>query len=418
MNDRDSRTPARWQRTLRSLLAFAVLAGAASCGAKQAPAPATNDAGASARPPVGTRADAGPTLDELRVAAIQKAINETSAERHACWARASADKLVQGIVTLKLKFTKLKVSSVDIASDTTGSEKLGDCLIALYKQYGWQPVFTDEAAIQLPIEFLETRGQYTIHTGDVTPRVLSGTDLRVQVLLDETNTRNKAAALSSLTMSGGLKVPMHRHTSAELLHMRSGEGTLHTAGKDVKLTAGMTVYVPAGVAHGFTHTGSSPALALQLYTPAGPEQRFKGGPPDGTTPVSAAELKRARRSPQPYVVAGSRPKTYPLGGGKLGTVKLVLDGLKPKQVAFQVMKLERAAAVPKHVHAGSTEIILMTSGQGVVTIAGTEYPVRSGHAIQIPPGVEHAFRVTGDEPVNAFQFYTPAGPEQRFKKTP
>ena len=33
----------------------------------------------------------------------------------------------------------------------------------------------------------------------------------------------------------------------------------------------------------------------------------------------------------------------------------------------------------------------------------------------LPPGVRHAFKTTSQEPVEAVQFYTPSGPEQRFK---
>jgi len=361
-------------------------------------------------------ADAGPTLDELRIAAIQKAINETKAQRHACWSKASGDKMIVGTVTLKIKFSKMKVTSVAVANDDTGSEKLGECLIALYKAYGWQPVFTDDAAIQIPVQFLKTKGQYTIHADDVTNRVLSGTDLQVKVLLDESNTGNGAASLSTLTITDQLKIPMHRHTSAELLFFTSGTGTIQGLRSRRRIKAGSAVYIPAGVAHGFTHTSKSPAVAIQLYTAAGPEQRFKGGSKSGTTPVPASEIKRARRNaPRPLVVHIGKLKRYLLGGGKLGNVRLVLDSLKTKAASFQLMLLNAGAAVPKHKHATSTEIILMTSGEGVVTIAGTEYKVRAGHAIQIPAGVEHAFRVTG-KGVAAFQFYIGAGPEQRFKK--
>lgn len=401
----------------RLTIVVAVLALAA-CGDKGAGKGATGkptpnggaDAGASAR----AKADAGPTLDELRIAAIQKAVNDTRAARHACWAKASADKIVAGKVVLKLRFKKTRVASVGVVSDTTRSEKLGDCLMALYKNYGWQPVFTDDTPVQLPFEFLAARAQYTVNENDVTQRVLAKTNLKVRALLHKGNTRNGAAALSKLVITGGLDIPMHKHTSAEILYFAGGTGVLRWPGGKRTVKSGTLVYIPAGAPHGFKQTGREETLAMQVYVPGGPEQRFLGGPKTGTTPVGKL---RHWRGPRPIVLPNKRLKSYKLGGGKAGSVTLRLDGVKKKRASFQVMLLKPKAAVPKHKHATSSEIIYMTSGAGVVTIAGSEYPVKAGAAIQIPAGVEHAFRVTSAEPVVAMQLYVPAGPEQRFKKS-
>ncbi len=404
---------------VRIAVVGAALAGLIACGCGNkagggttGPTPGPgSDAGVSA-----ATADAGPTLDELRIAAIQKAVNETKAQRHHCWARASGNTMVAGTVTLKLKFKKMAVAAVSVAKDTSGSEKLGDCLMALYKSYAWQPVFTDDAAIQLPFQFLKAKSQFTVHTDDVKVNVLAGTDLRVKVLLHEANTGNTAAALSTLEITDGLKVPMHKHSSAELLYFEQGGGTLRAPGRVIKVKAGMAVYIPAGVPHEFVHAAKIPAKALQLYVPGGPEQRFRGGPPTGTTKVSGRDFKLASRRVKPYAVVGSRAKQYGLPG-KAGAVTIVLDGLKNKNASFQMMTLNPGAAVPKHKHPTATEIIHMIRGEGVVTVAGTDYPVRAGHSIQIPAGVDHAFKVGAKASVQAYQFYVPGGPEQRFKKT-
>jgi mannose-6-phosphate isomerase-like protein (cupin superfamily) len=44
--------------------------------------------------------------------------------------------------------------------------------------------------------------------------------------------------------------------------------------------------------------------------------------------------------------------------------------------------------------------------------------VQAGDAVQIPPDLEHSARIVSEEPLKAVQFYTPAGPEQRFKGKP
>ena len=51
-----------------------------------------------------------------------------------------------------------------------------------------------------------------------------------------------------------------------------------------------------------------------------------------------------------------------------------------------------------HKHA-QAEVYYILSGEGVVTIAGIEHPVRPGTAVFIPGGAEHGARNTGTEPL-------------------
>ena len=50
---------------------------------------------------------------------------------------------------------------------------------------------------------------------------------------------------------------------------------------------------------------------------------------------------------------------------------------------------------------------------GTMTVAGQQYRVSAGDGIQVPSGVEHSFHAAAT--TKAIQFYTPGGPEQRFK---
>jgi quercetin dioxygenase-like cupin family protein len=87
-----------------------------------------------------------------------------------------------------------------------------------------------------------------------------------------------------------------------------------------------------------------------------------------------------------------------------------------RQVALLGLELDAGAAVPLHVHAGETEILYILGGAGTMTVGGVSLPITEHSVIQIPPGVEHAF--TASAATSAYQLYTPAGPEQRFKKPP
>ncbi|HEY1548341.1 MAG TPA: cupin domain-containing protein, partial [Kofleriaceae bacterium] len=71
-----------------------------------------------------------------------------------------------------------------------------------------------------------------------------------------------------------------------------------------------------------------------------------------------------------------------------------------------------AGNVPPHVHAHETELLYVESGGGMFDVGGTKVAVTESSVVQVPPGIQHAFTGT----VTALQIYTPAGPEQRFKK--
>ena len=45
--------------------------------------------------------------------------------------------------------------------------------------------------------------------------------------------------------------------------------------EEIRVEAGMAVRIPAGVEHSFQATGTEPVEIVQVYSPAGPEQRFR-----------------------------------------------------------------------------------------------------------------------------------------------
>lgn len=78
----------------------------------------------------------------------------------------------------------------------------------------------------------------------------------------------------------GLKVPVHTHAvSTEMLYILSGGGTMIIDGKRHAVTAGMVIRIPPGTPHGFEIAphAKTEFRAVQVYSPAGPEQRFKKG---------------------------------------------------------------------------------------------------------------------------------------------
>jgi mannose-6-phosphate isomerase-like protein (cupin superfamily) len=110
---------------------------------------------------------------------------------------------------------------------------------------------------------------------------------------------------------------------------------------------------------------------------------------------------------------------YEIGAGK-GAVSILFDAASANDPAAYVGVLTAEPGMwvrnIEHQHDTATELLYVLEGEAVMTVKGIEHPVRPHMAIQIPPATKHAVRVTSEEPVVVVQFYTPSGPEQRFKK--
>lgn len=81
-------------------------------------------------------------------------------------------------------------------------------------------------------------------------------------------------AASILTLPKGTKVAEHVHAKeTEALYDFAGAGTLTIAGTEIAVTSSSVVQIPPNTKHAFV--ASDDVRALQIYTPPGPEQRFK-----------------------------------------------------------------------------------------------------------------------------------------------
>ncbi len=97
-----------------------------------------------------------------------------------------------------------------------------------------------------------------------------------RMLFDPARTHDGAAYVGRLRASTGLSIPEHVHAGeAELLYVQTGFGEMTINGKVQPVIPGDVVYVPPNTPHAFRVTSSDAVSAVQLYTPGGPEQRFK-----------------------------------------------------------------------------------------------------------------------------------------------
>lgn len=101
---------------------------------------------------------------------------------------------------------------------------------------------------------------------------------------------------------------------------------------------------------------------------------------------------------------------------KIDTEILVQPSNKhdPKSSMVRI-KLKPGTTIPKHIHQYSDEYLYFENGGGTLTINNEKYKVESGQAFYIPIGMKHSYENDSDQESSAIQFYTPNGPEQRFK---
>ena len=404
-------------------------------GVPENPGPATGDPGGPGPSGPGDQpgeAEKTPGADDLRIAAIEKAVNETKAVRHQCWAYAAADNYqVSGRLILGFTFGDGDTATIDVVDDGVREPRLVGCVTELYSKYRWPAgVFASSNRIELPFSFKAPDYQYTVHADHVSersppmPPPASGkpATVSVKVLMDEVNTGNGAAAVSLLSVVGDLDMPLHRHArTTEVFYVLSGQGWFYSLDGDrrgVKVGPGEAVYIAPGTAHGVVHKGDEPWVLVQLFTPSGPQKRYRGSPPVDVTWVSKDEIRRRpKRFARPLV---SRKTTdYIIAGGK-GRVGFHFDesNTGSKAVYFGVITTTEAIAIPPHKHPGETEIVLMLEGDNVTTVDGEAYPLGPMTLLQVPPGVEHSLDSKDGAAMRVLQFYTPAGPEQRFKEVP
>ncbi len=133
---------------------------------------------------------------------------------------------------------------------------------------------------------LPTRELGAVKTGIAGPMVIPAASAKsydlpnrgvATIFADAGTIKDKQLAATILAMPGNARVPEHVHAAeTEVLYVLAGTGTLTVNGIDLVVTPTSTIQIPPNTKHAFTATADF--RAVQIYTPAGPEQRFKAKP--------------------------------------------------------------------------------------------------------------------------------------------
>ncbi len=126
------------------------------------------------------------------------------------------------------------------------------------------------------VRWLKRPGGSALQTkklGDVEPWSWMGGAARARVAFG--GDAAKSASLSVLMMSGDSKVPEHDHPESwEHIGNLGGSGNLVVAGTPHAVGPGAVIGIPKADKHSFTPSGKT-VVAVQVYVPSGPEQRYE-----------------------------------------------------------------------------------------------------------------------------------------------
>jgi quercetin dioxygenase-like cupin family protein len=399
--------------TLRAAALLAIPFGLAACGEKQRPLPpiGATEPDVDAAPDEGLTPDR-PAIEEVpedeRIAAIEVAMNALAPVANQCWAAAAADDFhlagdVRALVTIGA--TAGAGATVAFTENTTDDDQITRCLSAVLGAYAWAPPLAGQS-IELPFRFSAPSMQNVVDRQFVPHRAQAGVD--VAVLLDETNTGNAALSMADVNArSGGIgareaeRLELWAMSNVSIMTVRLA------GGKTLSVGPGDVLVVPKGARLAIDATPI--ILAHVAFIRGGREGTLRAG----AVPGKAATLGPLKKGePVPSVVRLADAKTYP-GPGRTAQI-LVEPPVAKGAVSLGYLQLQAGTKVPAHVHAKETEALYLLGGAGSMTIAGTTVPVTGTSMVQVPANIEHSFEAT--ETTAAIQLYTPAGPEQRFKK--
>jgi quercetin dioxygenase-like cupin family protein len=127
----------------------------------------------------------------------------------------------------------------------------------------------------------------------IEPITIANGKARVRKLLTPDNTHHTTAYLGILEADPGCEIPRHTHTSAEIMYVVSGGGVLTLATAETfPFGPDTAIHVPENTPHQASFNTPDKTVIIQLYAPAGPEQRFvdtKAPLKSGAAPASGAK---------------------------------------------------------------------------------------------------------------------------------
>ncbi len=219
-------------------------------------------------------AHAEPSDEELG-RRLQGELHLHAKDIHDCYDRELSSGLpgARGEILLRLFVAPdASVARAEVLKDQIGSPSLASCLITKVRSWRLPTIAgPTEQQVVFPLAFRPSASSaVVVHAADLASYPILGGKGAVKLLFDPP----PGASMQLLEAQAGAEVALHQHEqSDELLYLLSGKGEMTVAGEKYAVTTGDAIRIPKATAHSLRVIEK--LSALQCYTPAGPEQRFK-----------------------------------------------------------------------------------------------------------------------------------------------
>jgi len=328
--------------------------------------------------------------------AVEKALVVAEPKLHRCWEQAAADDYrVQGQIDLSVTVgDKGKTGKVAVKADSIGKTELESCVSQAFDGVSFGEAFAPGDSVEVPVTF-KAESNVTIKAGDAKSFKLNGAQGMAKVLIDDKTAKADKASMVWVDLQPGARFVRPSPKGMAFIYVRRGRATF--AGEAA--TDDEVVVLGDGAAP-LIQASNRTELVI-LFVPPGAEQAYRTGAkiPEPTT-----------GGPAPKIIETNSAEKHDILGGK-GVAWIYVQNDK---AAVDHIRFEPGTVIAEHSHDGSAELLYTTQGRGEVTIDGEKFPVEPFTAVYIPAGAKHSF-TTGDRRFEAIQFFTPSGPEQRFK---
>ncbi len=396
------------------LVALGCLLSAAGCGGAATAKPRT-----AVNPTGSVNAGASDAeRDAEQLAAVEFAMNQLDEGSQLCWAAAAA---VDGFeIAGALKFhidIAAQRAAATVLADDIKNVRLRDCMVKLLSDYRWAPPLYGEG-VELPFVFRAPVRQSVIDRRMVPSLTLgaAGTAPAVAVLLDAQNTGNHDASLLEVVIPALVGTGDRIATRSELWYFLTS-ATVTLPSQIMQVAVGDVVWLPANTVRNIG--GSAEVRAVLLLVSGGVEGSARTGAL--ATPLAPTLLPVKSSTPvrRPTVASIVVPTTFAASSAVVlnlahGSATIIAAG-RNLPASVTMLDFVAGATIPAHQHTDATEIVYVLSGSALLTVDGVTMAINANSVLQFPKGIGHSATVT--QAMRALVFYTPAGPEQRFKTT-
>ena len=120
-----------------------------------------------------------------------------------------------------------------------------------------------------------TTRSVVVNSSEVPIRTNDNASAQIRMLLTKDVTGDPRLYFGHAEFQPGASVAEHVHEkSAEIVYVIQGNGQFTVAGEAYEVKNGSAIYIPENTPHSFLNNGKEIIEVVQMYSPAGPEDRF------------------------------------------------------------------------------------------------------------------------------------------------